>query len=69
MRTEWEGSEGIAWLMAAKKSELESGAFYLDRLPQRKHLSGAFFTEGSYTKNTQKEIDDMMKNLKKAAGL
>ncbi|KAG7361152.1 dehydrogenase/reductase [Nitzschia inconspicua] len=69
MRTMWEGAEGIAWLMGAKKDEIESGAFYLDRKPQRKHLSGPFFTEGSYTKNSQAEVDEMMANLKKAAGL
>ena len=69
MRTMWEGSEGISWLMGAKKDDLESGAFYLDRLPQRKHLSGAFFSEGSYSKNSQEEIDEMMSKLKEAAGV
>mmetsp|Transcript_10994 Transcript_10994/g.19351 ORF Transcript_10994/g.19351 Transcript_10994/m.19351 type:complete len:343 (-) Transcript_10994:38-1066(-) len=69
MRTVWEGAEGIAWLMGAKKSEIESGAFYLDRMPQRKHLSGPFFTEGSYTKNTPEEVEEMMNQLKKLADL
>ncbi|KAL3915066.1 MAG: hypothetical protein SGILL_005820, partial [Bacillariaceae sp.] len=69
MRTMWEGSEGIAWLMGATKNDMESGAFYLDRSPQRKHLSGAFFSEGSFTKNTQEEVDDMMAKLKKESGL
>ncbi|KAL3921974.1 MAG: hypothetical protein SGILL_002460 [Bacillariaceae sp.] len=69
MRTMWEGSEGISWLMGAKKDEMESGAFYLDRSPQRKHLSGAFFSEGSFSKNSQAEIDEMMAKLKEAAGL
>jgi dehydrogenase/reductase SDR family protein 12 len=69
MRTTWEGSEGIAWLMGAKGSLLESGAFYLDRQPQRKHLSGAFFTEGSYTKNKSEQVEEMMSNLKKAVDL
>lgn len=68
-RTPWEGAEGMAWMMHTEKSNLESGAFYLDRKPQRKHLSGAFFTEGSFTKNTEKEVDEMMTNLKEAAGL
>jgi dehydrogenase/reductase SDR family protein 12 len=69
MRTTWSGAEGIAWLMSADKSELESGAFYLDRKPQRKHLAGPFFSEGCHTKNTQEEVDEMIKDLKKAAGL
>jgi dehydrogenase/reductase SDR family protein 12 len=69
MRTPWEGAEGIAWLMAADRSLLKSGEFYLDRKPQRKHLSGPFFSEGSYTKNTQKEVDEMLSNSKLAAGL
>jgi len=69
MRTPWQGAEGIAWLMSAPKAQLESGAFYLDRSPQRKHLSGPFFTEGSYTKNSQGEIDEMMIRLKETAGL
>lgn len=69
MRSSWEGAEGIAWLMSADKSELRSGEFYLDRKPQTKHLGGPFFTEGSYTKNTEKEIDDMIANMKKATGI
>jgi len=69
MRSPWEGAEGISWLIGADKSKLEGGAFYLDRKPQRKHLAGAFFSEGSYTKNTRAEIDDMLKKLKEASGL
>lgn len=68
-RTPWEGAEGIAWMMATEKSNLESGEFYLDRKPQRKHLAGAFFSEGTYTKNTDSEVDEMMTKLKEAAGL
>ena len=68
-RTPWEGAEGMAWMMSTPKENLQSGAFYLDRKPQRKHLSGAFFTEGSYTKNTEKEVDDMLAKMKDAAGL
>jgi dehydrogenase/reductase SDR family member 12 len=65
LRTLWEGSEGILWLLAVDRNELEGGAFYLDRSPQVKHLSGAFFTEGSYTKNTPEEVEAMMNNLQK----
>ena len=43
--------------------KLESGAFYLDRRPQVKHLAGPFFSEGSFTKNTVEEIEQMMKKL------
>lgn len=38
MRSKWEGAEGICWLCVAPQQELESGAFYLDRQPQVKHL-------------------------------
>jgi dehydrogenase/reductase SDR family member 12 len=69
MRTTWQGAEGIAWLMGANGSDLESGAFYLDRTPQRKHLAGAFFSEGSYTKNKPEQVETMMSSLKTAAGL
>jgi dehydrogenase/reductase SDR family protein 12 len=68
-RTVWHGTEGIAWLAGVDKKELESGALYLDRLPQQKHFSGPFFTEGSHTRNSEKEVDEMMKKLKEAAGL
>jgi len=61
MRTIWQGAEGIAWLMGAKASDLASGAFYLDRGPQRKHLGPVT----SYTKNTEEDVEDMMTNLKK----
>jgi dehydrogenase/reductase SDR family protein 12 len=69
LRDEWQGAEGIAWLMSTDRNKLESGAFYLDRRPQQKHVSGLFMTEGSRTKNTPAEVNDMMENLKKAAGL
>lgn len=68
-RTPWEGAEGMAWMMSTDKANLQTGAFYLDRKPQRKHLSGAFFTEGSFTKNTEKEVDEMLQKLKEAASL
>lgn len=60
MRTTWQGAEGIAWLMGAKGSDLESGAFYLDRNPQRKHLGPVSY----YTKNTENDVKDFMANLK-----
>lgn len=69
LRDEWQGAEGITWLMSTDGKNLESGAFYLDRKPQAKHISGPFMTEGSRTKNSPDEVDDMMANLKKAAGL
>jgi len=65
MRTTWEGAEGISWLMGVSGSSLEGGAFYLDRKPQRKHLGPVTF----YTKNTEKEIADLMTNLKKIGNL
>jgi len=63
MRTQWQGAEGICWLATAPAEELESGAFYLDRSPQAKHMAGPFFSEGSYTKNTPAQVADMVKNL------
>jgi dehydrogenase/reductase SDR family protein 12 len=63
LRTPWQGSEGIAWLCVAPGSHLESGAFYLDRTPRTKHMAGAFFSEGSFTKNTAEEVDDMIAGL------
>ena len=69
MRTLWEGSEGICWLATTPSKDLEGGAFYLDRKPQRKHIAGPFFTDGSYTRNTDNEVDDMMKKLLEKAGV
>ncbi|GKY95455.1 hypothetical protein MPSEU_000507100 [Mayamaea pseudoterrestris] len=69
LREPWQGAEGVAWLMAADASELENGAFYLDRKPQPKHIAGPFFTEGHYTKNKPEEVDAFMIKLKEAAGL
>jgi dehydrogenase/reductase SDR family protein 12 len=63
LRTPWEGAEGIAWLCVAPASDLESGAFYLDRAPQVKHMAGPFFTEGSFTKNTPEQVDAMLINF------
>lgn len=69
LREPWQGAEGLSWCMATDRKNLESGAFYLDRQPQRKHVAGPFFTEGSFTKNSAAEVDSFMENLKKAAGL
>jgi len=63
LRTTWQGAEGIIWLTVATAEQLQSGAFYLDRSPQVKHIAGPFFTEGSYTKNTPQEVAEMMRNL------
>lgn len=60
MRTAWQGAEGIVWLCVAPATKLVSGAFYLDREPQVKHMAGPFFTEGSATKNSEEEVNRMM---------
>lgn len=64
MRTTWEGAEGITWLMSTPREYLTSGALYLDRKTQPKHISGPFMSKGSFTKNSSKDVDDMMSNLK-----
>jgi len=63
MRDMWQGSEGICWLATAPSDELESGAFYLDRTPQIKHIAGPFMTEGSRTKNTPEQVAGLMEML------
>jgi len=63
MRTPWEGAEGICWLLACPRDEIQSGAFYLDREPQVKHMAGPFFTEGSFTKNSEAEAAALMEKL------
>lgn len=68
MRSPWEGAEGIIWLCVAPAEKLETGAFYLDRHPQTKHVAGPFFTEGSHTKNSPEEVATMMRNLEAWAG-
>ena len=69
MRNTWQGCEGIAWMVGCDKTKLENGAFYLDRQTQRKHLSGPFFTEGIYTKNTPGQVEDMIQRLRRTTGL
>ena len=63
LRSMWEGAEGTCWLLAAPADKIESGAFYLDRTPQTKHLAGPFFSEGFATKNSPEEIATMMAGL------
>lgn len=69
MRSIWEGAEGICWLFSKESKHLKNGGFYLDRKPQTKHIGGLFMREGSYTKNTQTEVDEMIQNLKKMCDL
>lgn len=64
LRSEWEGTEGITWLLTTNKNNLISSEFYLDRKIQKKHLSGPFMTEGTYTRNSETEIIEFMKQLK-----
>lgn len=63
LRTLWQGAEGIAWLALTSSKNIETGAFYLDRSPQVKHMAGPFFSEGSHTKNTPEETQQMMNQL------
>lgn len=69
LRSGWEGAEGISWMMHTNDDNLENGEFYLDRKTQKKHIAGPFMSEGSYTKNKPSEVDEMMENLRKTAGL
>ncbi len=63
LRSPWEGAEGIAWLCVAEGNKIQGGEFYLDRSPSVKHIAGPFFSEGSYTKNSTAEVDEMMHKL------
>mmetsp|Transcript_227 Transcript_227/g.274 ORF Transcript_227/g.274 Transcript_227/m.274 type:complete len:551 (-) Transcript_227:227-1879(-) len=63
MRDLWQGANGIVWLCVAPTEELQGGAFYLDRTVRTKHISGPFFSEGTYTKNSEEEVDEMMFKL------
>ena len=69
LRSLAQGSEGITWLCAAEGELLESGAFYLDGEPRRKHLAGLFMTEGSFTKNTPQEVAELMRRLRESTHL
>ena len=66
LRSIWEGAEGICWLMSVGSAKIESGAFYLDREPQPKHIAGNFYYEGTATKNSPEEIDKFLENLERA---
>lgn len=68
MRSLWQGVEGVCWMATCDGAELKSGEFYLDRRPQPKHVAGAFFTEGRYTKNTPAEVRQMMEALEEKVG-
>lgn len=65
LRSLWQGSEGICWLACVPDAArvLQNGGFYLDRVPQTKHLAGLFNTEGTYTKNSPDEVRAMLDNL------
>mmetsp|Transcript_15208 Transcript_15208/g.39305 ORF Transcript_15208/g.39305 Transcript_15208/m.39305 type:complete len:632 (-) Transcript_15208:94-1989(-) len=65
MRSAWQGAEGMCWLLAVDAEAIKSGALYLDRQPQSKHLAGWFWTEGSRTKNSADEVAMMMVNLER----
>ncbi|CAE6953721.1 DHRS12 [Symbiodinium natans] len=56
MRDAWSGAEGIAWLCTTASRNLVSGAFYLDKAPQSKHLAGPFFSEGTATQNSSTDL-------------
>ena len=56
-------------MIGVEKEKIESGAFYLDRKAQKKHVAGPFFSEGSYTKNTEEEVNEMMAKLKEEVGI
>lgn len=65
LRTPWEGAEGVLWLLTVPAEHIEGGGFYLDRTPCQKHLAGLFFSEGSYTRNTPEEVEDMISCLQR----
>mmetsp|Transcript_24811 Transcript_24811/g.45502 ORF Transcript_24811/g.45502 Transcript_24811/m.45502 type:complete len:326 (-) Transcript_24811:43-1020(-) len=69
LRTLWQGSDGICWLCIVDGASLESGAFYLDRMPQEKHLEGSFgYLLGASTENDPEDVDEMMQSLSSLAG-
>eukprot|EP00929_Paragymnodinium_shiwhaense_P117808 TRINITY_DN8905_c0_g1_i1.p2 TRINITY_DN8905_c0_g1~~TRINITY_DN8905_c0_g1_i1.p2 ORF type:complete len:330 (-),score=56.23 TRINITY_DN8905_c0_g1_i1:361-1350(-) len=61
MRSLWQGAEGACWLCVAPGSELQSGAFYLDRTPQPTQLPGWLF--GNFTRNTPEEEQALLPAL------
>jgi len=62
-RTAWQGTEGIAWCCVVAGNKLQTGGLYLDRRVETKHMAGPFFTEGSFTKNSKEEVDELTKKL------
>lgn len=52
LRSLWQGAEGICWLAVIPGERLVPGAFYLDRKPQQKHITGTFNSDGGFTRNT-----------------
>lgn len=66
MRNMWQGAEGMGWIMGAPQNELVNGEFYLDRSVAAKHIAGPFFSEGSYTRNTEADVDELLAGLTKA---
>ena len=66
LRTLWQGTEGIAWLCSCPVAQLQRGEFYLDRTPRTKHLAGPLFTEGSFTKNSEADVKELMRRLEAA---
>ena len=49
--------------MAASRDAIKAGEFYLDREPTRKHMAGPFFSEGTFTKNSEKEVLQLVESL------
>ncbi|KAL3903590.1 MAG: hypothetical protein SGPRY_011617, partial [Prymnesium sp.] len=63
LRMPWQGAHGIGWLAAAPSSKVERGGFYLDGKLQPQHMSGAFFTGGNATTNSDGEEEAMLASL------
>jgi len=68
LRSAWEGAEGFTWLLGAPSTKLQNGGFYLDRKLQTKHLAGPFMSEGTFTKNSESELKQFMRNMREACG-
>jgi len=63
LRSTWEGTEGIAWLLVASSNGMENGALYLDREVQPKWLKGKFMPNP----NSKADVDTMMTKLEETA--
>lgn len=68
LRTLWQGAEGIIWLCTRPRAELVSGAFYLDRQPEAKHIEAGGLSRMlmSDTTNSVEEVRHMMAKLEEA---